>query len=193
MQFIRLVSPFTQNCAKSEIALWYDRCVHWENSCGTQVGKWEEAVSKKTGKGQSGGHNISGNSGQFHGPVITGDNVTLSYGPRAEEVAGEVIRQTDERRTETVDISGRWADATGSIFEIVQTGDTFRYTSLNQQNGLRSEGTGRIDGHRFSGTYRTNVPSQGTATGTVSDSGLEIIETVLDSVFGSYSLRAIRQ
>ena len=136
-------------------------------------------MSEKTGGSQSGGINISGNVGPIHGDMVGRDKVTFNFGPRSEEVAGEVIRQTEARRTETVDISGRWADATGSIFEITQTGNTFHYASLNQQNGLRSEGTGRIDGHRFNTTYRTNVPSQGTATGTVSDSGLEIIETVL--------------
>ena len=149
-------------------------------------------MSERTPQSQSVGVSISGTVGTAR-DIVGRDKITIKVGSVPEEVAGEVIRQTDERRKATADMSGMWADASGSIFQITQTGDTFSYSSLNRQTGLRSQGTGSINGHQFNTTFMTNVPSTGTATGKVSDDGLEVIETVQDSVFGSYSLRARRQ
>jgi hypothetical protein len=137
---------------------------------------------------QSGGVNISGTIETVCD--IIGRDKVVNIGSVPEDVADEVIRRTNERRKETADISGRWADASGSIFQVTQTGDTFSYFSLDQRTGLQTRGTGSIDGHRFNTTYTTNIPSNGTATGTVLDNGLEIIETVQDSVLGGYALRA---
>jgi len=97
---------------------------------------------------------------------------------------------TDEENTA---IGGMWVDSNGSISQIMQTGDSFRFESLNRQTGLRSQGTGSVNGRRFNLIYQTNIPSTGTATGDVSANGLEITETVQDSVYGVFSQTARKQ
>jgi hypothetical protein len=138
---------------------------------------------------QNGGVNNDGTIGTAR-DIVGRDKIINNFGSGPGEVADEVIRRTDNRRKLTPDISGRWADASGSVFQITQTGDAFSYVSLNQQTGLRTQGTGSLDGHRFNTTYQTNIPSTGTGSGTVTDNGLEIIESIQDSVLGSYAVRA---
>jgi hypothetical protein len=144
------------------------------------------------GPGRSGGVIISSPIGSVGGDVVGGnkglDEERVVALLREEQRAEEARRKAIDEEIAT--IGGTWVDASGSISQVTQTGDSFYFVLLNRQTGLRSQGTGSIKGHRFNMTFQTNVPSTGTATGTVSADGLEITETVQDSVFGGFSLTA---
>ena len=67
-------------------------------------------MSERTPQSQSVGVSISGTVGTAR-DIVGRDKITFNVGSVPEEVAGEVIRQTDERRKATADMSGIWADA----------------------------------------------------------------------------------
>lgn len=86
------------------------------------------------------------------------------------------------------DLSGYWRDASGTVYEIVQTApDRYRFSSLNPASGVASQGFGTIDGWRFTSEFQTNLPSVGSGSGTISEDGRRIEGDFVDSLLGSYS------
>jgi hypothetical protein len=91
-----------------------------------------------------------------------------------------------------INISGTWRDATGSVFEVTQQGNSYKFTATNSYYGVRSWGQGTINGRQISSEFQTDRPSEGTGTGTISDDGNKISGTVSDSKIGQYVETMIR-
>jgi hypothetical protein len=108
-------------------------------------------------------------------PKVTGTSVVPAT------TGTSVVPATNE---EIASISGIWVDQYGTTYQLTQTGNSFSFEALNSQNGFRSEGAGNVNGRQFTVTYRTNIPSTGSGTGTVSADGLEMTATYQDSANG---------
>jgi hypothetical protein len=92
---------------------------------------------------------------------------------------------TSTKQTQ-INISGTWRDATGSVFEVTQQGNSYKFTATNSYYGVRSWGQGTISGRQIRSEFQTDRPSEGTGTGTISDDGNKISGTVSDSKIGQY-------
>lgn len=99
-------------------------------------------------------------------------------------------------------ISGTWRDsdnpANGS--QVTVEGNAFRFTRWGVlPNGVRFEaqGSGTLDGHRFSSTYKARYQSgdtsAGACSGGVSADGLRMEMSCRDSLLGTFPVTALRQ
>ena len=84
-------------------------------------------------------------------------------------------------QTPLIDISGTWHDANGVVYQFTQDGNSYRFVGANQLTGYVSQGSGTIDGLRVNATFQTNIPSTGSASGSISADGKYITGTVKDS------------
>lgn len=95
-----------------------------------------------------------------------------------------------------VNLSGVWRDNWNAVTRLVQQGSNFEYVTEGVScNGsyFLSQGAGQIAGNRVQSAYRSNTPSQGTCTGTISADGSQISSTCNDSACGSFNSVALRQ
>ncbi len=114
---------------------------------------------------------------------------------RKPDVApAEPKQQTSTTPRTQAGIAGTWADPTGTLFRITPTGNgVFSFVAVNRQSGLQSQGTVTTRGDQLISTFRTNIPSTGGGTGTLSADGLRLTGDFRDSVVGSYSMTLYRQ
>jgi hypothetical protein len=92
-----------------------------------------------------------------------------------------------------VELSGIWRDETGTVYQVSYHGITFDFKASNSLTGLRAEGSGSIQGLRWTSSFRTNAPSTGTGSGILSADGNQMIGSFKDSWFGTYSRTIDRQ
>jgi hypothetical protein len=103
----------------------------------------------------------------------------------------------------SVNIAGRWCNNFGTVIEIVQEGDAFRFSAL-AINNIQYSGQGTISGNNLDFSYNARLPAAaaavgvgaavvGRCTGTVFANGSEIRYTCKDTINGSYTASAIKQ
>ena len=93
-------------------------------------------------------------------------------------------------------ISGVWRDNWGTVSQLTQDGNAFQFTAegISCRGGyFRSSGSGRITENSVQNTYQSNLPSQGSCSGTVSSNGQQMTSTCTDSVCGTFVSSAVRQ
>jgi hypothetical protein len=91
------------------------------------------------------------------------------------------------------DVSGRWFDNHGGVFNIRQTGSRLTFDGNNPGAGVSSEGTGRIDGNTLTYAFSTSIPSEGTARFRLASDHNSASGVVQDSVEGTYSSLLTRE
>jgi hypothetical protein len=85
---------------------------------------------------------------------------------------------------QVINISGRWYSG-DFIYEFTQQENTFTFTGQNRRTGVKAQGQGTVDeGRQITITYKTDRPSTGSATGTVSADASQIPLMVKDSQLG---------
>jgi hypothetical protein len=94
-----------------------------------------------------------------------------------------------------VNIAGTWRDNWGTVTEIVQEGDVFRFSAVGrscQGSYFQSSGRGTISGHNVESSYSSSLPSGGQCSGIVFPGGGEISSTCKDTVCGSFNSSSVR-
>jgi hypothetical protein len=94
--------------------------------------------------------------------------------------------------TVQINISGKWRDATGTVYAIGHQGNRFEFGAANRSTGYTAWGRGTINGRQINSTFQTNIPSTGSATGTASTDVNQINVEVNDSVRGQYNVVIFR-
>jgi hypothetical protein len=89
-------------------------------------------------------------------------------------------------------INGYWQDGVGTTYIIAQNGNTFQFSGGNAWTGLQSNGTGTISGNQIAVSFRTNLPSTGRGSLTLSGDGRLMTGMCSDSVQGAYALAISR-
>jgi hypothetical protein len=94
----------------------------------------------------------------------------------------------------TLDISGRWRDSFGTVYQIDQQGTRFYFTAEGNwvsppigslcRGPFRSQGSGTILGNIATSTYQTTAGSRGNCSTKISDS----IMNCVDTICGSFSV-----
>ena len=92
----------------------------------------------------------------------------------------------------TPDISGIWHDATGTVYQVQQSGESFEFAAANPATGAQSRGTGTIHGRHVADAFQTNAPSTGHGIGELSADGRQITGNFQDTYYGSYTLTLYR-
>jgi hypothetical protein len=93
-----------------------------------------------------------------------------------------------------LNISGRWRDNLGVIYQITQRGNQFTFTAEGVSCGgrpFRSQGQGTIAGNTATSSYASSIGSQGTCQGTISDSMMT--SSCTDTICGSFLMSVSRQ
>jgi hypothetical protein len=85
------------------------------------------------------------------------------------------------------EVSGRWFDNHGGVFNIRQTGSRLTFDGNNPGAGVSSEGRGRIEGNTLTYEFFTSIPSEGTARFRLASDQNSASGVVQDSVEGTYS------
>jgi hypothetical protein len=98
-----------------------------------------------------------------------------------------------------LNISGRWRDNLGTVYQIDQQGTRFSFTAEGNwvsppigslcRGPFRSQGGGTIRGDIATSTYQTNAGSRGNCSTKISDS----IMNCLDTICGNFSVSMSRQ
>src|ERR1700730_3014531 len=91
-------------------------------------------------------------------------------------------------------IASTWLDNWGTNYEVVQEGNTFRFSASGiscMGNPFKSTGRGTIIRYNVETTYTSTIPSGGRCTGTVSDAQMNL--TCRDTRCGSFTSSLFRQ
>jgi hypothetical protein len=101
-------------------------------------------------------------------------------------------QQAELKAASQPNIGGVWRDAFGGIYNITQSGNRFEFTTSNPGNGYASRGSGTINERTVESVFKSNLPSTGSGTGTISADGKQITGTCYDSTLGQYVLTLYR-
>jgi len=141
----------------------------------------------------------------FLGSVIVAIVTAIwTYSTHNDQVGIQTESGKDARLTPQVtqsspiNIGATWREIypnPGSISQIIQDGDTFRFILEGAIQGSRfqSSGTGTIKGKYFESTYQSTIPSTGRCSGTISSDGKQTKSTCFDSVNGQFESAWVRQ
>lgn len=88
----------------------------------------------------------------------------------------------------SIQIAGRWEDDDGTVYQIVQDGESFTFTGENPAFAMWSEGSGRLSGRSFTTRFVVNDSYPGEGSGDVSADGRRMSGTFQDHLSGSYQL-----
>jgi hypothetical protein len=137
-------------------------------------------------------------------PCAGQQNVTAPNGAAAgRDINGSTINiYNNTESSSNRNISGRWRDDLGTVYQINQQGTQFSFTAngnwVSPPNGslckgpFQSEGQGRIAGDIATSTYRTTsgtTRTRGNCSTTISDSRMDCTDTIC----GSFSVYLSRQ
>lgn len=87
-----------------------------------------------------------------------------------------------------LNISGTWRDSNNVVYQVIQNGTKFKFTSINQMTGrVHSWGSGTINGRDMNSEYATSLGSSGRGNGKVSADGSQITGVFYDTSIGRYS------
>jgi hypothetical protein len=113
--------------------------------------------------------------------------------------SGKDVRPTlQSSQSPLINIGATWREIypnPGSLSQIIQDGDTFKFLVEGAIQGSRfqSSGTGTIKGKNIESTYQSTIPSTGHCSGIVSPDGMQTKSTCIDSVHGQYETTWVRQ
>jgi hypothetical protein len=95
-----------------------------------------------------------------------------------------------------LNIAGRWRDNWGTVYQIVQEGDAFRFSASGTSckgNDYQSSGHGTITGRTVESSYNSTIPSGGRCSGAVFGNGTQMDSTCRDTICGSFTSSLVRQ
>jgi hypothetical protein len=96
-------------------------------------------------------------------------------------------------------VTGRWVDNWGTVYEVVQEGDAFRFSASGTScrgTYFQSSGRGTISGFKVQSTYTSTIPSGGQCNGTVFGNGTRMNQmnsTCNDTACGAFNASLVRQ
>jgi hypothetical protein len=93
-------------------------------------------------------------------------------------------------------IAGRWPDNWGTVYDVVQEGDAFKFSASGTScrgSYFQSSGHGTITERNVRSSYASTIPSGGECTGTVFGNGTQMSSTCSDTACGAFSASLIRQ
>jgi hypothetical protein len=85
-------------------------------------------------------------------------------------------------------LAGEWVDNHGGLHRISQQGARLSFVGYNDQAGVSSQGSGRIEGDRIVWEYETDIPSTGTVRLRLAPDHNSASGVVQDSAEGRYSI-----
>ena len=87
------------------------------------------------------------------------------------------------------DLTGIWNDEVGTVYQVWQSGDGYAFHATRNVNGMTftADGVTRVQGLRWTNEFRTNVPSTGKGSGTISADGMQMTGNFRDTMIGNYS------
>ena len=121
-------------------------------------------------------------------PAVQTTTATATPGPAGGGAAPAQASLAAPITPAAPDISGHWRDATGTIYQVQQSGESFEFIGANPTTGAQSRGTGTIHGRHVEDAFQTNAPSTGRGTGELSADGRQITGTAQDTYYGTYTM-----
>ena len=144
-------------------------------------------------------------------PCAGQQNVTAPYGAAiGRDVTGSTIiihnhngppspSRSPSPDNSLANISGRWRDSLGTVYQVDQQGTQFSFTAegnwMSPPNGslcrgpFRSQGGGTVLGDIATSTYQTTAGSRGNCSTKISDS----IMNCVDTICGKFSVSMSQQ
>jgi hypothetical protein len=138
----------------------------------------------------AGQQNVMAPNGAAAGRDINGSTINIYNVPEPSHSSG---------KSPALDISGRWRDNLGTVYQIDQNGTQFSFTADGNwvsppigsscSGPFRSQGSGTIRGNIASSSYQTDAGSSGNCSTKISDS----IMNCVDTICGKFSVSMSRQ